>query len=454
VKRDEVVDAAFRAWGTTPLESRGLEHVAEELGVTKAAIYRVFDSKEALTEAMLARTVEELRARCRAVYGQATDEGPKDPDAGDRRVELIARYVQVLFDFFTERPEEFGFMVRGLVQSADERRRIAALADTRSDPLLTGLLRRAPAESPPEVLDTTAHFVRFSALFWTLRLIRTHCGEASLRFAGPFDAAQRSAYRQAARRIAVSGLRLRPAVSDERMAILFERCRLHAEELPPQDERILEIERVMHEMGVDGASISRIAEALGMSRSSLYHYYPSRDALVSRIVEEEHRRFSHAVGLRIAEADTLPERVWAFMVATASYLDARPELQTVMHWVLQHGADTRLHSGAERELLTALQRAGLSREEGEDRSARGHGARLGVAEDDSDRPEGDDLLSDSVLVTFPYFLVVREMGTHLGSPSELRVRLSALYRLVAEGISGARERWRPDSDSCKATTKE
>jgi AcrR family transcriptional regulator len=328
------------------------------------------------------------------------------------------------------------------------------LADIRSDPLLTGLLHRTPAESPSEVLDTAAHFVRFSALFWTLRLIRRHCGEASLRFAGPFDVAQRSAYRLAARRTAVSGLRLHPAVSDERMAILFERCWLHPEELSPQDERIVEIERVMHEMGVDGASISRIAEALGMSRSSLYHYYPSRDALVSRIVEEEHRRFSRVIGLRIAEADTLPERVWAFMVATASYLDARPELQTVMHWVLQHGADTRFHSGAEHELLAALQSAGLSREDGEDRGDRGHGARLGAAQDDSDGSKGDDRLSDSVLVTFPYFLVVREMGTDLGSRSELQMRLSALYRLVAEGISGTRERWRPDSDSCKATTKE
>jgi AcrR family transcriptional regulator len=39
------------------------------------------------------------------------------------------------------------------------------------------------------------------------------------------------------------------------------------------------------EHGVDGASLRRLAQELGISQPSLYHYFPSKDALIREIVE-------------------------------------------------------------------------------------------------------------------------------------------------------------------------
>jgi AcrR family transcriptional regulator len=44
--------------------------------------------------------------------------------------------------------------------------------------------------------------------------------------------------------------------------------------------------RVFAERGVRGTGLAHVAEAVGMGRSSLYHYYPDKDALLADMVGE------------------------------------------------------------------------------------------------------------------------------------------------------------------------
>ena len=63
--------------------------------------------------------------------------------------------------------------------------------------------------------------------------------------------------------------------------------RSRAEPEPPaRREEVLETAlTLVSEHGVAGASLRKLATELGISQPSLYHYFPSKDALVSAVVE-------------------------------------------------------------------------------------------------------------------------------------------------------------------------
>lgn len=57
-------------------------------------------------------------------------------------------------------------------------------------------------------------------------------------------------------------------------------------EPPARREEVLETAlTLVSEHGVAGASLRKLAAELGMSQPSLYHYFPSKDALVTAVVE-------------------------------------------------------------------------------------------------------------------------------------------------------------------------
>lgn len=77
--------------------------------------------------------------------------------------------------------------------------------------------------------------------------------------------------------------------------------RSRAEPDPPaRREEVLETAlTLVSEHGVAGASLRKLAAELGISQPSLYHYFPSKDALVSAVVE-------YCADKMLASALTLP----------------------------------------------------------------------------------------------------------------------------------------------------
>jgi AcrR family transcriptional regulator len=58
--------------------------------------------------------------------------------------------------------------------------------------------------------------------------------------------------------------------------------------------------RVFAERGVSGTGLAHVADAARMGRSSLYHYYPDKPALIAELVQEaldgERALFAHCLG--------------------------------------------------------------------------------------------------------------------------------------------------------------
>lgn len=122
--RDRILDAALSAWGTRGYEGTSLDALAAGLGLRKQTILYWFPSKDALLDAVIARSAGEL-----ATTLQAALDGT---GGGWEKVEAVVRSV---FRLAARRPELLGLL--------REVSRLGPPAATRMIVALQPLVRRA-----------------------------------------------------------------------------------------------------------------------------------------------------------------------------------------------------------------------------------------------------------------------------------------------------------------------
>ncbi len=84
-------------------------------------------------------------------------------------------------------------------------------------------------------------------------------------------------------------------------------------------EDILDAAReVVLENGVAGTTLAAVARAAGMSKTALYYYFPSKDALLFELVFRIHRNQAQAVHDAAEEAETAPEALNALIATLAT----------------------------------------------------------------------------------------------------------------------------------------
>lgn len=96
---ERILDAAMASFGTAGYEATSLDHLAADLGIRKQTILYWFPSKEALLDAVLARSAAELTEALESALAAAGE--------GWDRVEAVVRSV---FRLAMRRPELLGLL--------------------------------------------------------------------------------------------------------------------------------------------------------------------------------------------------------------------------------------------------------------------------------------------------------------------------------------------------------
>lgn len=102
--------------------------------------------------------------------------------------------------------------------------------------------------------------------------------------------------------------------------------------------------------GFPGTSINMIAEACGVSKALLYHYYPDKEALLFDILNDHLQELVEVMGQASASTEDPQQRVRAIALALLdAYRDADAEHQVQI-------ANLKLLSDDRREVLLAMER--------------------------------------------------------------------------------------------------
>ncbi len=82
--------------------------------------------------------------------------------------------------------------------------------------------------------------------------------------------------------------------------------------------------------GFDGVAVRTIAEAVGLSKATLYHYFKDKDAIYSRIVLETIQNLCLEVEVKVLEGETATQKLLLFMEATAIFFEENIWAATAM----------------------------------------------------------------------------------------------------------------------------
>jgi AcrR family transcriptional regulator len=117
----------------------------------------------------------------------------------------------------------------------------------------------------------------------------------------------------------------------------------------PTEERILTAAlTLIGRRGVRRLGMREIAETAGVSRGTLYRYFPSKDHVLAAAADYDGQRFSDGLDEVLAAASTPEERVASFMAYAFDFIRSHPcrplfesEPGFVMSYLLDHLPELR-----------------------------------------------------------------------------------------------------------------
>lgn len=331
-----IIDAAFRAWGATRFTQTGLHLVARELSVTKPTLYRHFRNKMELLDAM-ERDYREKEAQ----YVLRPLEMIADDDGKIEGRRLVEHYLTGMFELFASYPFHYIFYLRRILGKRHGDAEVASH--------LAVYLRRAALSgvSTEEEIQSTVRYLVATALFWTTYHYRKDLGVEPVgddRFDPSVRTLDTHGKKKLIRTAAdhfLNGFAPDLLASVDCSAV--ERiASIAPEELPDVDRVFSAVEEVVRRDGYGAATVERIADALGISKSSVYHYFANKDEMLSQTVIAEQERFASIASLRFRQLASNAERLYALFVLLADYAVLRPSTAIVEHWIRENHIEVQI----------------------------------------------------------------------------------------------------------------
>jgi AcrR family transcriptional regulator len=131
-------------------------------------------------------------------------------------------------------------------------------------------------------------------------------------------------------------------------------------ELSPTEERIVSAAlRLIGRRGVKRLGMQEISEAAGVSRGTLYRYFPSKDHVLAAAASYDEHRFTRGLADALATVPDPADRIRAFVAFSFDYIRTHParalfesEPEFVLVYLLDHLP--KLHGAVLEQLGSAL----------------------------------------------------------------------------------------------------
>jgi len=133
-----------------------------------------------------------------------------------------------------------------------------------------------------------------------------------------------------------------------------------------KEEIVAEATRMFAERGYEGTSMGDLATSVGLRKASLFHHFPSKDALYTTVLAQLIDTISKALAQAVMSPGTFAERLDALMIALTTALGEHPHAARILiREVMDAGA--AMHAGLGDTLDQLLQLALTFTREGQNR---------------------------------------------------------------------------------------
>jgi AcrR family transcriptional regulator len=313
--KNEIIKAAFKAWGREMYLNTSLTQVARELRVSKPALYRHFKNKQALMDAMYEYFFDDYAAFIRADYEKAAVLADKT-----ERMSLLLRTV---VEYYARNADSFFFslihvygdrkpgnMEQLLVSRGIDMRGIHAVGEE--------------CKGYPQVIQMALATIIFSmAYFHKLgdSFDKTPSEGAVQKLIGVVDV------------IISRGL----SFNSERVDVLdyegLERRISGAMGTVEENPLLKAVAQAVAEAGPWDASMDMVARRSGLSKSSLYGHFKSKKDMLRQLFMGEFKRIIAFAREGIKQSALPEEQFYLGVFSIAAYLRTRSEILIAIDWL-------------------------------------------------------------------------------------------------------------------------
>ncbi|MDR2739856.1 MAG: TetR/AcrR family transcriptional regulator [Treponema sp.] len=317
MNKKDIIETAFRVWGQELFKTTGLSKIAQALGVTKPALYRHFESKDALLDGMYGYYCDHYVGFMKASSEKAVES--RDINRGillmARNIaEYYARYKYIfifaLIEVFGDKNREAGILEQFAVRGMDMKKHWAFLD---------------AGDGYPSRIQMIA-----TAIFFLVTLFHKN------RAGKPVDPTEEEIQRfiSFVEEIISHGLGF-----DKRLVDALDFAELEktgAYQIPPEGEndRLLKaVAGAVAEAGPWNASMEMVARRSGLSKSGLYAHFKNKADMLGQMFITEFVRIVDYAELERSRSAVVEEQFYLVMVSIANYLRSRPEILITMDWL-------------------------------------------------------------------------------------------------------------------------
>ena len=308
--KTEIIQAAFKQWQHKMFSNTSLTPVADELKVTKSAIYRHFKGKSSLVSAMETFFREQYSKASPSIMQNLPG---KDLSGG------LREYSKGLTGFLSSHPGYIRYYTsqlfhRDTVESLPFRTTFLHEAET--------LLRRFHKSGADE--KTALLCVRYfytHLLGWSLTLLKNGKAEAEIPAFTP---------------VIVTSF-LEGFCSEGEPIPDFqaaeEQIVVQSSDLPKDSKIIGSLLKVVAEEGLENATLSRIAEAAGYSKSTLYSFFKNKNEMLFSLFSDHSAAFNQLYLKHCSGGLLFSERIYRLIVLLYRYLIRNRSFLVTLHWM-------------------------------------------------------------------------------------------------------------------------
>jgi AcrR family transcriptional regulator len=319
--KQDIICSAFRVWGQDLYQSTSLTALARDLQVSKPALYRHFENKEAILQAMYTCFFDQYAAGIKPYYDQAL--------ATDNITEQYTIMVRANVDFYARQLDLFIFSLMQVYGNREPRNMGQQLQERGID--MYALL-------PPRD-DIHQYPALFQLVIASLTCLLALFHKQWYR-AAPSEAAINT-FKAFVEEKMIVGLGLDAALVDsldyEKLEAVIAGQALET----AQDKGLLQaVAAVVAEAGPWEASMEAIARKSGLSKSSLYSHFKNKQDMLMQMFRTEFDHIIRAVKVAITLSDKPAEQLYMAVLALVDYLHSHQEILSAVDRIRMRGVES------------------------------------------------------------------------------------------------------------------
>ena len=341
--RDDIIKAAFKVWGQDFYRTTSLTQLAEELAVSKPALYRHFKDKDALIEAMFAIYFDDFALFAKESYDRAISSA--------NRQKGILVMMRSVTEYYARKREFFIFSLTRVFDSRERKNINMEFCKRGIDFTKLSSLGNDNTAFPSKV-----HLVMTTLIYCVAQFHLTEKTPDKL----PSEEKIRNFLLETETWI-TKGLNL----ESKKVSLLayeaLEKQITKTAFCETEDGTLLKaVAEAVAEAGPWNVSMEMVAKRSGLSKSSLYSHFKSKQDMLGRLFMTEFSVMMDYAKLQIEKTEKGEEQLYLTIISIVNYLQSKPEILLSMDWLKTRRMDLgteaikRLHKTIESLNLKAV----------------------------------------------------------------------------------------------------